>query len=626
MASKQNIFTRWLISRLRRLNLFPRIFLVFCADLLLATLVMTMFTQVSYSNEIEKTKASELSALAQSAMLALEQEKRAVEDSLEPFLRSNPVLAALERRQQLSPGARKLDTAGADALNQALGQIAAAGRGIRALVYIDGSAPSSPELLGTAYVPDWQALLDSEIYTGAVQAAGYPFWRDSTPDTPTLFYDDAGQFLGISGCLTLSYQLYTPKDRQPLGVLICCVSPQHLVQSVTEYTFQTGTNTFLVGDNGLVEGVGADFSAPPFPTRDQALLDTITQTKKGSQRISTPNGELLMSFCGDEDFPIHAVNLTYQAYVMQPVYQLRWLSLWVMLAVIAIGALSYYLVAISIVYPTRRLIRTMKQVGSGHFEQMYHPESHDEIGVLCSEFDKMVKDMLALLDRMYESETRQKELELAQKSAQLDALQMQVNPHFLYNTLDMIRWQCLYENSGESPASDMIEKFCVLLRMTIKGDRQMESVADSLLHARTYLDVVNFRHTQKIALETDFDFDPGGYRIPCLSLQPILENAVRHGFSGEATDHRCIRITGRLTQDALTISVQDNGIGMTQEQSARILSQLEAPTDSRDNLGLRNVNQRCRLCYGGRYGLTLTSTPGIGTTVTLTIPPEPMLV
>ncbi len=261
-------------------------------------------------------------------------------------------------------------------------------------------------------------------------------------------------------------------------MLICCVSPQHLVQSVTEYTFHAGTNAFLVGDNGLLEGIGADFSAPPFPAKSSGLLDVITGQKKGSpfhagtnaflvgdngllegigadfsappfpakssglldvitgqkkgsRRILSPSGDILMSFCGDSGFPVHAVNLTYRDYVMQPVYQLRWLSVWIMLApvyqlrwlsvwimlaVLAIGALSYYLVAISIVYPTRRLIRTMKQVGSGHFAQMYHPESHDEIGILCSEFDKMVKDMLSLLDRMYESETRQKELELAQNT------------------------------------------------------------------------------------------------------------------------------------------------------------------------------------------------------------------
>lgn len=622
MASKPNRLTRWIISRLRKLNLFPRIFLVFCTCLLLATLVITIFSQVSYTKELENTKISQLSALAQSAMLALNQEKRALEDGMEPFLRSSEILSLLERRQRMSPAAREADTENQAYLERTLAQIAAATRGVRALVYVSAQGSAPAEVLGTAYVPDSHALLESEIYTGAVNAAGYPYWRDSTRDTSKLFYDDATQFLGLSGCLTLSYQLYTPKNRQPLGVLICCVSPSHLVQALTEYTFQSGTNTFLIGDGGLVEGISADFSAPPFPAQTTQILQTITAQKKGSQRLSGPDGDLLMSFCGDDSFPVHAVNLTYRDHVMEPFYQLRWLNIAVMLAVIAIGALGYYLVAISIAYPTKRLIRTMQQVGSGHFEQMYHPESHDEIGVLCSEFDKMVKDMLSLLDRMYAAETRQKELELAQKSAQLDALQMQLNPHFLYNTLDMIRWQCLYENGGESPASDMIEKFCVLLRMTIK-DRQKETIADSLLHAKTYLEVVNFRHTQKIALETDFNFDPQAYRLPCLTLQPILENAIRHGFSGEASADRCIRITGRLNEGTITIGVSDNGVGMSQQQLAQILSQMDTAPDGRDNLGLRNVNQRCRLCYGDAYGLTLDSIPGGGTTVTLSIPPEP---
>ncbi len=246
-----------------------------------------------------------------------------------------------------------------------------------------------------------------------------------------------------------------------------------------------------------------------------------------------------------------------------------------------------------------------------------------EIGVLCNEFDSMVRDMLDLLDRAYISESKQKELELEQKSAQLDALQMQVNPHFLYNTLDMIRWECMYENGGESPASDMIEKFCTLLRMTIKGDNQKETVADSLLHAKTYLEVVNFRHTHKIELETELNFDPKSYQIPCLSIQPILENAIRHGFSGESTEDRRIRIVGRLLETDLQLVIEDNGLGMTEEQLAVLKKHLESPQGSKDHIGLRNVNQRCRLCYGEHYGIQIDSRLSEGTTVKLTIPADP---
>lgn len=623
--------TKWLISHLRRLNLFPRIFLIFCTCLLLSTIIITIFSQATYSSEIENNKISELSAFSQSAMLALKQELSFFEDSMEPFMRNAEILDILEHCK-VSPhwiqsrGSVVSQADKWDLINNALERITTETPGIRAMIYVDDETSDrvniGPETFGTVYIPDVEKLIESDIYTGAVDAAGYPYWRDSTKDTSHLFYDNEQSVLGIAGCITLSYQLYTPKTRQPLGVLICCVSPEYFVQALTKYTFQAGTNTFIVGDNGLIEGIAAEFSAPPFPAMSSTLLNIITTQEKGTRQLTGKDGQILMTFCGDSDFPVHIVNLTYRDYVMRPVYRLRWLNVSIMIVVIAIGALCYYLVAISIAHPVKRLIHTMKRVGAGNFEEIYNPESHDEIGVLCSEFDNMVKDMLGLLDRMYLAESRQKELELAEKTAQLDALQMQVNPHFLYNTLDMIRWECMYENGGESAASDMIEKFCTLLRMTIKGDQQKESISDSLLHAKTYLEVVNFRHSQKILLETEFNFDCNEYLIPCLSLQPILENAIRHGFSGEATDNRTIQITGWLQNDVLTITVADNGIGMTASQLTELKLKLESVNGGKDNIGLRNVNQRCRLYYGENYGIKIDSELSVGTMVVLRIPAE----
>ena len=621
--------TKWVISHLRKLNLFPRIFLVFCTCLLLSTITITIFSQTTYSSEIENNKINELSAFSQSAMLALKQELSFFENRMEPFIRDAEILdfleqckeATVEGQESMEPGTDKWEL-----LNTTLNEITIGTAGIRAMIYVDADTSDhgniSPQILGTVYVPDVEKLIASDIYTGAVAAAGYPYWRDSTKDTSSLFYDNKQSTLGIAGCITLSYQLYTPKDRKPLGVLICCISPEYFVHVITKYTFQSGTNTFIVGDNGLIEGIAAELSSPPFPAMPSTLINIISSQEKGTRQITGKDGQILMTFCGDPDYPVHIVNLTYRDYVMRPVYRLRWLNISIMIIIIAIGALCYYLVAISIAHPVKRLVHTMKRVGAGNFEEIYNPESHDEIGLLCSEFDNMVKDMLELLDRMYLAESRQKELELAEKTAQLDALQMQVNPHFLYNTLDMIRWECMYENGGESPASDMIEKFCTLLRMTIKGDQQKESISDSLLHAKTYLEVVNFRHSQKIVLETEFNFDCDEYLIPCLSLQPILENAIRHGFSGEATDNRVIQITGWLQNDVLIITVADNGIGMTESQLAEINLKLESMNCGKDNIGLRNVNQRCRLCYGENYGIQIDSEPSIGTMVILRIPAE----
>ncbi len=632
-SKKHHRITVKLISQLRKLNIFPRIFLLFCSFLILSIVFITVLNQISATHELENRNMQELSTLAQRDGLVLEQEKVHFEDCMEEFIANPQVVDALEDCRVLSLKAASGDEeaqlridSNQDFIENALRSINKRTKGVCAMAFVNADIlykmDVAPSVIGTVYVPDLDTLLKSEIYTGAVAANGYPFWRDSTQDISKLFYQSSKTAYGIPGCITLSYQVHAPKIRQPLGVLICCIYPNHFSQQISGYSFQEGSNTYILGNNGMVEGVAPKLSAPPFPAQNTQLKETIFTKHKGISFVEKPKGDMVVSFYGDSRFPIHVANLTYREYIMQPIYRLRFINFMVMMAVIVIGAAGFYLVAISIAHPVQRLIRTMKRVGGGDFTAMYKPESHDEIGILCNEFDSMVRDMLDLLDRAYISESRQKELELAQKNAQLDALQMQVNPHFLYNTLDMIRWECMYENGGESPASDMIEKFCVLLRMTIKGDNQKETVADSLLHARTYLEVINFRHTKKIELEEDLAFDPCKYQIPSLSLQPVLENAVRHGFSGESTEGRRICITGRLMKTDLELQVKDNGQGMTQEQLADLRERLEEFQTGKDNIGLRNVNQRCRLCYGEKYGIRIDSKLSEGTTVTLTIPAD----
>ncbi len=631
---KIHFFTKRLITHLRKLNIFPRILLFFCLFLIVSTGFITFLNQNSYTNQIEKNITQELATLAQRDSLVLNQEKVRIETSMEEFMGDMSILEALEECRLLALQAASGDQQAQQKIDKnqeyvenTLNSICKNTKGVCAMAFVNSDIlhrmDVAPSVIGSVQVPDLDKLLDSAIYTEAVKANGYPFWRDSTADTSRLFYDRPGNAFGITGCITLSYQVYTPKIRQPLGVLICCVYPKYFAQVLGEYSFQDGSNSYMIGNGGMVEGITVDFSAPPFPGNSAELCDAVFSEHKGMIEMESEKGNVLVSFYGDPKFPIHVANLTYRDYVMKPVYRLRSINYAVMLIVIAVGAVGFYLVAISIAYPVQRLVRTMKRVGSGDFTAVYKPESRDEIGMLCNEFDRMVADMLELLDRTYVSESKQKELELAQKSAQLDALQMQVNPHFLYNTLDMIRWECLYENGGESPASDMIEKFCTLLRMTIKGDNQKETVSDSLLHAKTYLEVVNFRHTHKIELEIDVQFDPQRYQIPCLSLQPILENAVRHGFSGENTDNRRIRIVGSLRGKDMELTIEDNGQGMTREQLDILNERLEGFA-GRDNIGLRNVNQRCRLCYGENYGIQIESRQSEGTRVILTIPADPI--
>ncbi len=627
-------YTRKLIRYLRKLNLFTRLFTVFCILLVASTMFITFFNQSNYAKETEEGNIKYLSVLVQNAYFKLEQEKNRLEDSMSLLIQNDALLNALSRNAQLQAlvdggdaFATGLYAENARFIEELLLSTKNRNEGVRALIlvtdhnqYTMSADENDPR---GVFVRDLDTFYDTEIYTQAVKAQGYPVWRDSVKDSSTLFYEGADYQFSIEGCITLAYQIYRPDIKTPLGVLVCCIAPRYFTNSLQEYSSQNGGNTFLVGENGLVEGISADFSAPPFMEQRSSLLRRIFSQHQGNLLMEAHDQDLMVSFCGQPNFPLHIVNLTYRQHILQKVMQLGKLNFTVMCLVIVIGIGGFYLTAISISYPVNKLISAMKRVGSGDFSAAYKAESHDEIGVLCNEFDHMVSDMQSLIERVYVAEIRERELDLSQKNAQLDALQMQINPHFLYNTLDMIRWQCLYEAGGESAASDMIEKFCTLLRMTIKGDQQKETVQDSLDHAATYLDVVNFRYTNKIVLQTDLSFDPNAYLIPCLALQPILENAVRHGFQIELDHEKQILITGNISsQGNLIIQVSDNGSGMTESQLDALRQSMTHTEQTKNGIGLRNVNQRCHLCYGQNYGIHIESEEGQGTRVFLTIPAE----
>ncbi len=623
---------RHVVAGLRKLNIFPRLLLVFCVLLLFSTLLITVLNQRFFSREIESTSMDYLSLMAQNAAYRLEQEAKRLEDGMALFTQDEQLLAAVEENNALAAMGQQQSASflqNTAQIEQGLLHVKETLGGIKALILVtDGEqyrTAASPGNKRGAFFPDLAAFYESDIYRGAVDAKGYPFWQDATRVTSRLIFENAGDSLGIIGCVTLSYQVYAPYTRRPLGVLVCCVYPGTFTQVLTEYSNQEGGNMFLVGDGGMLEGINANFSGPPFLRQRDVLLSQVFSRQRGSFQVESDGKSLLVSYSACGNFPLRVVNLTYRSHVLMKARQMEHINLTVLALVMVIGGVGFYFAAVSIAYPVNRLVRTMQRVGQGNFNAVYHPESHDEIGTLCLEFDRMVANMQSLIDQVYVAQIREKELLLSEKSAQLDVLQMQISPHFLYNTLDMIRWECMFEGGADSHAASMIETFCSLLRMTIKGDKPKESIADSLLHASTYLEVVNFRHTHPIRMETDIAFPPERYQLPRLTLQPILENAVRHGFAGEERDNRVIRVTGTMPdQEHLCICLTDNGQGMSQKHLCALRERLAQDEVIQESIGLRNVNQRCRLYYGEAYGLTVDSTPGQGTSVTLTLPADPI--
>ena len=210
---------------------------------------------------------------------------------------------------------------------------------------------------------------------------------------------------------------------------------------------------------------------------------------------------------------------------------------------------------------------------------------------------------------------------LNKRQAQYLALQNQINPHFLYNTLDTIVW--LIEGGDPDKAVNMVMSLSDFFRLVLSKGREYITIREEEMHIRSYLQIQQVRYRDILDYEIDFDPALYQYKILKLTLQPLVENSLYHGIKYKRAKGS-IRVTGRLLEGRIVLTVTDDGVGMEAGELENLISEIGKPCkDTGKGFGLANVNERIRMNFGTEYGMTIQSAPGEGTTVTVTIPAEP---
>ena len=269
-------------------------------------------------------------------------------------------------------------------------------------------------------------------------------------------------------------------------------------------------------------------------------------------------------------------------------------------------------VSVGISRPILRLNDSVREYEAGEKPEIYIGGSL-EIRHLGYSIQKSYEQIDSLMKKIVLEQNER-------RKSELDALQSQINPHFLYNTLESITWMIEGERNDE--AAFMITQLARLFRISLSKGRTVITVADELQHARSYMNIQKIRYKNAFSVVFDVDQEVCSCCTVKLILQPILENAINYGVSG-MDDCGEIRVTGRLEDGNVILSVTDNGIGMSEEQVALILTDSSHMHKRGSGVGLVNVNNRIRLLFGGEYGLTVESEPDEGTTVTVRIPAVP---
>lgn len=295
-------------------------------------------------------------------------------------------------------------------------------------------------------------------------------------------------------------------------------------------------------------------------------------------------------------------------------------SVYVLTAIVLVAIALFFsrFMARSITLPIQKLRDSMKKVQEGDFSVSdVVVDSKNEIGSLTKSFDVMTHKIQELMEQnVHEQEEKRK--------SELKALQSQINPHFLYNTLDSIIWMA--EGKKNEEVVLMTASLARLLRQSISNEDEVVPIANEVEYARGYLTIQKMRYKDK--LEFQIDVDPSILHIPLIKLvlQPIIENAIYHGLKYKESKGLLI-VKGFMKDGNAVLQIIDDGVGMDEETLAHIYDRHKVNYHS-NGVGVYNVQKRLKLYYGEDYGITYESEKGKGTTATITIPgrqEEPLL-
>lgn len=277
-------------------------------------------------------------------------------------------------------------------------------------------------------------------------------------------------------------------------------------------------------------------------------------------------------------------------------------------SILLITLLTGFIMSRVISRPIQQLVKSMEEFEKNAAGYSYRSiGGTSEIQALSQSFDHMVVRVQELMMKV-----RNEEITL--RKTELKALQAQINPHFLYNTLDAIGWLCEEERSHD--AVEMVNALARLFRISISKNHELIPIEKEIEHARSYLKIENFRYKNQFTYTFKVDEECLPYYCNKITLQPIIENAIYHGLNRMVDEgHIIIRIYG--DGEDIVFEVEDNGTGMTPEQCRSIL--LKEPGDN-SGIGIKNVNDRIRIYFGEKYGLWIESEPDEGTRVIIRMP------
>ena len=396
-----------------------------------------------------------------------------------------------------------------------------------------------------------------------------------------------------------------------LGVVSVDVLKSDLIDILQRNNYAEQSAAYLVDENlNIVCGANSTFpvSEADLAAQLQQMRDTFGASSGVSTAGNAVYGLSAPIFDGWRIFTVASMGN-----LLSPVSDLRdqMILLTVIISIIAF-CLSYLYAR----YSTRRiktLAEQVRRVENGDLSVSCIMDSEDEIGELQNSFNFMVRRISLLVDERYNLGKNLKDMELR-------ALQAQINPHFLYNTLDMIAWKAMA--SGNQETVDIVVKLARFYRLSLSNGSDFLPLSDEVEHVRLFVELTNLCRSRNVQLITEVAPNIADYPIMKLILQPIVENSLFHGLYELSDREGIIRLTAEQIGSYVQIQIADNGVGIEKSKLAELLAKKERPVvnTKRGGYGIGNILERLRIYYDDRFTFQIESAILTGTTVTIRIP------
>lgn len=404
---------------------------------------------------------------------------------------------------------------------------------------------------------------------------------------------------------------------EEVGLLVMLLKNDYLQSIYQDLSRDAIQNISIIADNNE-EIISKD-------SKYSYLLDSFYDKNIHGKRgyYIDKNENMLVSYA-----PIEKLHWTVVAHIwLKSLYKeidvlKRCILILVMLSLAVLSVLSL-LTSIDIVEPINKMVAAMKNVEKGQKYETVNLGRNDELGYMSESFNKMSKKIDYLVNSIYKEQ-------ITRKEAELKALQAQINPHFLFNTLESVNWMA--QLNGVPQISETVTALASILDANIGRDDKLITLGDELNYINNYIAIIKNRYEDRLQVIKSIDESLLQINIPRLLIQPLIENAVYHGIEKSTRDGI---IELKVSRDAsnVVIEVTDNGAGMKEDELKMINERLAADVNTfmnnsgnekRKSIGLENVNRRIKLFYGEEYGLNMNSVFGEYTKVKVTIPGEVM--